>query len=743
MEGDPILSNNKRIMKENQNSSALTLTNNILNCLNESTDQIHQIREIVHQIRKFKDFEAVGIRIKKNEHFPYYETNGFPDNFLKKADHICKNRVSHSTNEVDYECMCGRVINQNINPVLPCFTEYGSFWTNNLRDLLKENPEEIKKSFTRTNCQNTNYRSVALVPIKNKEEVIGLIQINDKRTNIFSDGIIRLIESVGSSIGISFARDQAISELKTNERRYRLAQRAADIGSWDWDIISSELTWSEKIEPMFGFKKDEFEGTYDAFINSVHPDDREFVKKSVNECLHQKKRYAIEHRIIWPNGTIRWVSERGDVIYDKNGKPLRMLGVVQDITNKKKIEDELKHRKEYLKKQVEERTAELVLANKQLKEEIDEKKKTEQYLERTKQNLRNVIDSATEFIVSFDTMNRVSIWNKTAENLTNYKQIDVLNRSIGRLNVFDNPENVIETINLICQNKGPKFFDLILKTKENDTRVVRVYPSMIKGFSNECVGSLLMGKDITDDVALHKKLLPGNSYLITSKDNISSFDLLSELTIEGATGLVITRGNPEQIKRQLSISKNLDIAFLTNKPIVNMINISDLGALLHEVNVFTQNKKNPVILLEGIHYLLSHYSFDSFINLLYDINDIIVDRRAMLFVRIDPATIQQQQMALIENELINLPGQKTEDIIIIDDLFNLIKYIHRQNQNNIMVSVKKVMSEFDITYVTAASRIDALEAKGLIFSKKQGKIRAIFVSNQGKKLIHRRKIVEY
>ena len=215
---------------------------------------------------------------------------------------------------------------------------------------------------------------------------------------------------------------------------------------------------------------------------------------------------------------------------------------------------------------------------------------------------------------------------------------------------------------------------------------------------------------------------------------------LETKTLEGNSGLIISRGNPEQIKKQLTIYENLDIAFLTKKPIIGMINLSDLNEVLHKINVFTQKKKNPVILLDGIHYLLSHYSFDSFINLLYDITDIIVDHRAMLFVRIDPATLNQQQMALIENELLNLPGQKTEDLIITDDLFNLISYIYRQNQNNTLVSVKKVMNEFNITYVTAASRIDALEEKKLIYSKKQGKIRAIFVSNQGKKLIHKRKI---
>jgi predicted transcriptional regulator len=124
---------------------------------------------------------------------------------------------------------------------------------------------------------------------------------------------------------------------------------------------------------------------------------------------------------------------------------------------------------------------------------------------------------------------------------------------------------------------------------------------------------------------------------------------------------------------------------------------------------------------------------------LYDINDIIVEQKAILFVRIDPSTIQAHQMALLKNELIQLPNQQTKDIIIRDDLYDLIKYIYYQNQDNAIVSVKKVMNRLKVTYVTAASRIDSLEEKGLIYSKKQGKIRAIYVTDKGKRLIHKRK----
>lgn len=133
-------------------------------------------------------------------------------------------------------------------------------------------------------------------------------------------------------------KTKAEEALKRSEERYKLAQRAANIGSWDWDIPTGDLHWSETIEPMFGFPKGGFGATYKAFLNSVHPEDRQFVQDSVDACVKDGKEYSIEHRIVWPDGTIRWVSETGDVVRDENGKAIRMLGVVQDITLNKVAE---------------------------------------------------------------------------------------------------------------------------------------------------------------------------------------------------------------------------------------------------------------------------------------------------------------------------------------------------------------------------------------------------------------------
>ncbi len=130
-------------------------------------------------------------------------------------------------------------------------------------------------------------------------------------------------------------RKQAEMALRESEERYSLALKAANVGTWDWDIKSGSLQWSEQIEPIFGFSKGQFDGTYVAFLDCVHPEDHQYVVDSVNSALNQYKDYDIEHRIIQPDGTVRWLAEKGTVFWNENGMPVRMLGVVLDISEQK------------------------------------------------------------------------------------------------------------------------------------------------------------------------------------------------------------------------------------------------------------------------------------------------------------------------------------------------------------------------------------------------------------------------
>ncbi|MGE5241817.1 MAG: EAL domain-containing protein [Bacteroidota bacterium] len=142
-------------------------------------------------------------------------------------------------------------------------------------------------------------------------------------------------------------RMQSLEALRKSEASLARAQRIARLGNWDWDIVSNELRWSDEIYRIFGLKPEEFAATYDAFLSSVHPDDRQFVVEAVNKALCEKRPYSIDHRIVLPDGTERIVREQAEVTYDENNKAVRMLGTVQDITEERHVQDRLNYLAHY------------------------------------------------------------------------------------------------------------------------------------------------------------------------------------------------------------------------------------------------------------------------------------------------------------------------------------------------------------------------------------------------------------
>jgi diguanylate cyclase (GGDEF)-like protein/PAS domain S-box-containing protein len=135
----------------------------------------------------------------------------------------------------------------------------------------------------------------------------------------------------------------ANAQQKKSKARLIEAQRIAHLGNWDWDIEKNELSWSDEIYRIFGLSPQEFGASYEAFLNVIHPGDREFVKQSLNEALSGKRPYSIDHRIVLPDGTIRIVHEQGEVTHDKPGKPIHMAGTVQVITARKEMEEKLQY----------------------------------------------------------------------------------------------------------------------------------------------------------------------------------------------------------------------------------------------------------------------------------------------------------------------------------------------------------------------------------------------------------------
>ncbi|MBY8996941.1 MAG: PAS domain S-box protein [Candidatus Thorarchaeota archaeon] len=134
--------------------------------------------------------------------------------------------------------------------------------------------------------------------------------------------------------------------LRESEAKLAEAQRIAQIGHWDWDIVKDNIVWSDEIFRIFGLAPQEFEATYEAFLNAVHENDREFVRESVEKAIHENQKYSTDHRVAHSDGTIRFVHEAGEVTFDEEGEAIRMMGTVQDITERVQQESLLREERD-------------------------------------------------------------------------------------------------------------------------------------------------------------------------------------------------------------------------------------------------------------------------------------------------------------------------------------------------------------------------------------------------------------
>jgi PAS domain S-box-containing protein len=145
--------------------------------------------------------------------------------------------------------------------------------------------------------------------------------------------------------------------IRTREANLAVAQHIAHLGSWELDLSGSgdqAMLWSDEIYRILGYKPAQLEPSQEDFFKVVHPDDREKVRRVMEEALHEEKPYTVEHRLIWSDGHERIVKAQSEIIYDeRTNKPLKMVGIAQDITEQKQTEAQLNFQKTLLEAQTE------------------------------------------------------------------------------------------------------------------------------------------------------------------------------------------------------------------------------------------------------------------------------------------------------------------------------------------------------------------------------------------------------
>ena len=114
-------------------------------------------------------------------------------------------------------------------------------------------------------------------------------------------------------------RKKAITQLEKSQRQLRHALQAGRTGTWEWDIQTNEVTWSDGVEAMFGMKEGSFQGSYDAFRQLVHSDDLPLIENAIENALTKNTPYYVEHRCVFPDNSLHWLSGQGEVYRDENG----------------------------------------------------------------------------------------------------------------------------------------------------------------------------------------------------------------------------------------------------------------------------------------------------------------------------------------------------------------------------------------------------------------------------------------
>jgi PAS domain S-box-containing protein len=171
-------------------------------------------------------------------------------------------------------------------------------------------------------------------------------------------------------------------------------QRLANTGSWEWDIGSNEIVWSAQVFRIYGLSPHVFAPTYPAFLERIHPHDRALVERQLQRAIEGTEHYDLDHRIVLPDGNMRIVHEQGEVMYSPDGRALKMLGAVKDVTHARAAE----------------------VASR-----------------RSQKMLASMLNISPEAILVTDSASRILLFSAGAEAMFGYKTNEVLGLGVERL----------------------------------------------------------------------------------------------------------------------------------------------------------------------------------------------------------------------------------------------------------------------------------------------------------------------
>ena len=187
------------------------------------------------------------------------------------------------------------------------------------------------------------------VPLTIGDKTIGVLAVQTYTAGVhYGEEEQRVLTFVSTQIAMAIERKRAAVALRDSESRLARAQEAAHLGSWELDLTNLEdvgqnpVWWSDEVYRIFGYAPGQYPASNALFFKSVPPEDALRIQAAVQESLHNGVPYCVEHRVIRPDGSERIVEERSTIVRDSSGRPVRMVGTVLDITQRQRLEEQLR-----------------------------------------------------------------------------------------------------------------------------------------------------------------------------------------------------------------------------------------------------------------------------------------------------------------------------------------------------------------------------------------------------------------
>ncbi len=323
-----------------------------LRIANENTGLRDLIRATTSFFQKHSGCEAVGIRLQHEEDYPYYETRGFPPEHVQLENKLCATDPSGCIirdfkGDPILECMCGNIICRRFDSSKEFFTQKGSFWTNDTTRLLANTTDADRQAHTRNRCNGEGYESVALIPLVVGNNTLGLLQLNDKRKNMFTLETIQMYERIADHLALALSKNLTDESLRESEQRW--ATTLSSIGdSVIATNVSGEVTFMNKVaEHLTGWTLAEASGKP---LKDVFHIINEKTRKEVESPLIKVLKFGVvvglaNHTIlVRRDGTENPIDDSGAPIKDEDGKTTGVVLIFRDITERKKAEEALRER---------------------------------------------------------------------------------------------------------------------------------------------------------------------------------------------------------------------------------------------------------------------------------------------------------------------------------------------------------------------------------------------------------------